>query len=278
MAQVERGWIASDLEYCQYDGSKLALRGPRRDLDDAFVAFLGGTDTFARFIAQPYPDLIEAELGVTCVNFGWPNAGIDVFRNDPALMDCASRARICVLQVPNAINMSNMYYRVHPRRNDRVLEVTGAMRALFPRVDFTQFAFTRHMLTRLHRHYPDAFAYLRKELATVWVVGMKELLNRIDGPVVLLWLSMRSPDHQTDRPDLAADPGLVSRAMLETLTPHVSGLVEVVIAPDARGIEAQVINAPIPTADATLTAEAHADTARNLSPVLTAILKTQKAR
>ena len=278
MVRAARGLNVQELEQCRYDGSKLLLRGPRRNLDGAFVACLGGTETFARFIAEPYPDLLEAALGVTCVNFGWPIAGIDVFRSDPALIDCASRSQVCVLQVPNAINMSNLYYRVHPRRNDRVLEVLSPMRALFPEVDFTQFSFTRHMLTWLRKNSEVEYAYLLKELASVWVVGMIDLIDRIDAPVVLLWLSMRTPEEYTDRPDLAADPGLVSRAMLDALRPDVAGVVEVMIAPEARGVEPEAIEASRSEAQTILTADAHADTARNLVPMLTDLLKLEKAR
>lgn len=271
---MSRGLTAREVEQCRYDGSRLLLRGPRRDLDDAFVACLGGTETFARFIAEPYPDLLEAALGQTCVNFGWPNAGIDVFRSDPALIDCASRARVCVLQVPNAINMTNLYYRVHPRRNDRVLEATEAMRALFPAVDFTQFSFTRHMLTRLRQAYPKPFGYLQKELTSVWVVGMKELIQQIDAPVVLLWLSLRRPEDQPDNPDLSADPAMVTRPMLDALTPVTQGLAEVLILPEARGVDADAIDAAPSTAQATLSAQAHADTARALTPVVDKLFKT----
>lgn len=256
-----------EIDHVQYDGSKLQWRGPRRDLDGAFVACIGGTDTFASHIEEPYPDLLEGTLGVTCVNFGLPNAGIDVFRGDAALIDCASRAAACVLQVPNAINMTNLYYRVHPRRNDRVLEATDAMRALFPGVDFARFSFTRHMLTVLRKHHPEPFVYLQRELASVWVKGMTDFLSRIDAPVVLLWLSSRSPDQLTDRPDLSADPALVSQAMLDAVCSHSKGMVKVLVPSPSDEGEDQV-----PAHAVTLTSEIHADTALNLSPVITRIL------
>ena len=36
---------------------KLLFRGPKRDLDQPFVAFLGGTNTYGKFIERPFPDL-----------------------------------------------------------------------------------------------------------------------------------------------------------------------------------------------------------------------------
>ncbi len=256
------------IDHVQYDGSKLLWRGPRRDLGGAFIACLGGTDTFASQIAEPYPDVLESALGVTCVNFGLPNAGIDVFLGDAALIDCASRSAACVLQVPNAINMTNLYYRVHPRRNDRVLEATDAMRALFPGVDFARFSFTRHMLTVLRRNFPEPFAYLQRELATVWVSGMTDLLGQIDAPVVLLWLSPRRPEERDDRPDLYADPALVSRAMLDAVRDHAKGFVEVCVPSDIHDAQDRQ---PV-----TLTSEVHATTALNLQPEITRILETQE--
>jgi hypothetical protein len=267
---------AETFDHCRYDGSKLLLRGPRRNLDGAFVACLGGTETHARYIERPFPDLLEESLGVTCVNFGWPNAGIDVFRADPALVDCASRSQLCVLQVPNAINLSNMYYRVHPRRNDRVLEATDAMRALFPCVDFTEFSFTRHLLTRLRSDWPDAYQYLRKELAAVWQAGMQDLLSRIDAPVVLLWLSARRPEEKADQPHLAADPGLVTREMLEHVRPLASGIVEVLVDQSGRGLDAGDVGLKPSRAESVLNAQAHLATADALTPTISGLLQTQK--
>ncbi|MEO0370708.1 MAG: DUF6473 family protein [Pseudomonadota bacterium] len=254
---------APEIDRVQYDGSRLQWRGPRRDLDGAFIACIGGTDTFAPQIETPYPDLLETTLGVTCVNFGLPNAGIDVFAGDAALIDCASRAVACVLQVPNAINMSNLYYRVHTRRNDRVLEVSDAMRALFPGVDFARFSFTRHMLTMLRNKHPEPFAYLQRELATVWMSGMMDFLEQIDAPVILLWLSARSPDERDDQPGLDADPALVNRDMLEAVTAHANGLVELWVPLDDAAQTAKLT---------TLTSEIHIDTARRLGPEVTRIL------
>jgi len=237
MLYQRAGCAPRSLDRCRYDGSRLLFRGPRRRLEGEYVACLGGTETFGKYVAHPYPDLLEGLTGITCVNFGWPNAGVDVFANDRALLDCAGRARLCVLQVPCAVNMSNRYYRVHPRRNDRFLTATEPLEELFGEVDFTEFSFTRHMLGRLQAVSPDRFTRLRAELADAWVAGMKTLITRIGAPVVLLWLSARAPDEGADRPDIGADPALVNGEMLAALRGHVEDLVEIPIAevPQAPG-------------------------------------------
>ncbi len=214
------------LEQCRYDGSKLLFRGPRRRLEGDFIACLGGTETFGRGIACPWPDLLEEMSGTTCVNFGWPNAGVDAFAGDRALLDCVGRARLGVLQVPCATNMSNRFYSVHPRRNDRFLQASPALQRLFEDVDFCEFSFTRHMLGTLRARSPERFAVLRDELGAAWVAGMRALIRRIGVPVVLLWLSARAPDVDADRPEVWADPALVDGAMLNRLRGEVRAIVE----------------------------------------------------
>lgn len=269
------GPVPRTFDQCTYDGSRLLFRGPRRALDGAFVACLGGTETFGKFIDHPFPDLLEEKTGVTCVNFGWPNAGIDVFAGDRALLDCASRSQLCILQVPCAINMSNMYYRVHPRRNDRFLQATEAMRTLFDEVDFTEFSFTRHMLGRLQALSPEKFAYIREELASVWVAGMQGLIGRIDAPVVLLWLSARAPERAADRPDLRADPALVNREMLDALRPMAHRLVELSLGEAARGADPGRSRAAQDrrAAHQVLGPEAHRQAAEALSAVVEEIVQ-----
>jgi hypothetical protein len=82
-----------DYRPVRYDGSKLVFRGPQRRLTGEFVACLGGTETYGTFIDRPYPDLMERSLALPCVNFGWPNAGVDAFLKDDGLIDMVSGAR-----------------------------------------------------------------------------------------------------------------------------------------------------------------------------------------
>jgi hypothetical protein len=56
---------------------------------------------------------------VEAANLGLVNAGIDVFINEPMIQDFCAGAVVTVIQVLGAANMSNRFYAVHPRRNDR---------------------------------------------------------------------------------------------------------------------------------------------------------------
>ncbi len=216
------------LEYypCRYGGSRVLFRGPRRQLDGHFIAFLGGTETYGRFIETPFPVLVEQRINVSCVNFGVANAGVDLYLNDPALLDMLSGAAGKVVQVMGAQNLSNRFYSVHPRRNDRFLRASDRLQGLYPEVDFTEFHFVRHMLGRLSEVSGNRFHEVVEELRMAWTARMKHLLTQIRGKVVLLWFA----DHAVpiEMPaTLEGDPLFVNREMIETLRPRVSEVVEI---------------------------------------------------
>jgi len=267
----------SSLDYmpCRYGASKLLFRGPRRRLTGRYAAFLGGTETYGKFISRPFPALIEARTGAKCINLGWPNAGIDVFLNDPDVLAAASSAQVTVLQVPPAQNMSNRFYRVHPRRNDRFLEASAMLRAIYREVDFTEFHFTRHMLLRLQAVSADRFALVRDELQAAWRARMHLLLERLSCPVVLLWVSAHHPDTYADHPDLAADPAFVTRDMVDALRDRVLHVIDATASPEAlhTGTRGMIFSEFDATAAAELLGPAvHQETADALSPIIAELI------
>ena len=151
MAFAFPGAAALDYSVCTYGNSKVQFRGPRCDLSGSYVACLGGTETFGKFLPDPYPALLRDVLGVPTANLGCVNAGIDVFLNEPAITDVAAGARVTVVQIMGAQNLSNRFYTVHPRRNDRFVHAAPGLRALYRDIDFTEFHFTRHLLGALLR-------------------------------------------------------------------------------------------------------------------------------
>lgn len=264
---------AQPLDYMpwQIAGSKLWFRGPARALGGRYALFLGGTETFGKFIEAPFPALTEEKTGLRCINFGWPNAGVDVFLNDPAILDAATCARACVLQVPCAQNMSNQFYTVHPRRNDRFLGPSAQLRRLYAEVDFTEFHFTRHMLGHLQALGPERFAAVRTELETVWTARMRLLLSRLGGRVILLWFAARKPGEGDSGLDVARDPAFVTRRMFECVSRDAAAAVTVCASKSAqaRGTDRMVFTAQDAQAAAELLGpKAHEEAARALRPVL----------
>lgn len=264
------------LEYypCRYGSSRVLFRGPRKQLDGHYVVFLGGTETYGRFIETPFPALLEQRLRLASVNFGVVNAGVDLYLNDPAVLDLMSEADAKVVQVMGAQNLSNRFYSVHPRRNDRFLRASDKLLALYPEVDFTEFHFVRHMLGRLSEVSQERFRDVVDELRMAWTARMKNLLTQIRGQVVLLWFA----DHPVpaDMPStLDGDPLFVNREMIETLRPRVSKLVEVTASDAARmeGTRGMVFSDFEACAAAELLGpSAHGEVADALEDVLKALL------
>ncbi len=233
MTYVGKGGDALEYYPCRYGLSRVQFRGPRRRLQGDYIAFLGGTDTYGRFIEEPFPALTEQGLSVPCVNFGSPNAGLDLYLNDPTIMQAAEGAAATVIQVMGAQNMSNRYYAVHPRRNDRFLRASRTLQAIYPEVDFTEFHFTRHMLTRLRDLSEDRFGVMVAELRAAWTARMKLLVGALRGPIVLLWFADQPPP-DTDATDVTGDPLFITAAMVEVLRPRVAGVVIVCPSEQAR--------------------------------------------
>lgn len=208
---------------CSYGLSKVPFRGPMRPTDGRYIAFLGGSETFAKFVAQPFPDLIETALGEVCVNLGCQSAGPDVFLQDTAVQSLCHDAAATVIQILGTVNQSNPFYKVHPRRNDRFIAPTEKLVALYPEIDFTEIAFTGHLIAQLRGVCDDRFGLVREQLEQTWLRRMKALIGKANGPVILLWLAAYKPQQIAQD----GEPAFVTRGMLNQLRPYVADLVEV---------------------------------------------------
>lgn len=237
---------ALDYLPCRYGTSKLLFRGPRRDLDAPYVALIGGTETYGKFIKEPFPEQVEKAIGVTCVNFGFPNAGVDAFAHDPFVVSAAAKAKTAVIQVLGAQNMTNRFYAVHPRRNDRFISASQLLRTIYREVDFADFHFTKHMLNRLLMVSPDRFETVRPELQQAWLARMRLLLGQIKGKTILLWMADHPPQPKAllDQNILGPDPLFITREMMDEITPFATSVVEVVVSKEAisEGTEGMVFS------------------------------------
>ncbi|GAA0299475.1 DUF6473 family protein [Rhodovulum strictum] len=275
MSFEKAGSGAMSYETCRYGSSKLLFRGPRRDLDRPYCTAIGGTETYGKFIHTPYAVLLEGALGLPVVNLGCVNAGIDVFVNDSAVMEVAAGARVTVIQALGAHNMSNRFYVVHPRRNDRFLRASAMLKALYPGIDFTEFHFTRHLLNTLKDSSATAFEIVVAELQMAWQARMRMLATRLQGAKVLLWLSTRAPEDEQHVTGLGDDPLFVTRHMLDTVRPYFNQVIEVTAGAELRtpGSEGMLVGElDEPAAAALPGPAAHREVAEALEQVLRELL------
>lgn len=230
---------SEDLSYapCRYGTSRLFFRGPRRPLDGRYLTFIGGTETYGKFIPKPFPSLVEGHMNETCVNFGVANGSIDAFMNEKAIHAACHDALVNVVQVMGAHSMSNRFFTVHPRRNDRFLRASSILKAVFPEIDFSDFCFTRHMLRTLYETSSKRFEIVRHELEEAWKARMRSFLTEIGSHTILLWFANNLPSDAAfeDRNDpFQADPIFITRSMVDSLRPFVRSVV--VVQPSARSL------------------------------------------
>ncbi len=207
---------AGALDYlpCRYGMSKLLFCGPWRSVKKPYLAFLGGTETYGKFLSNPFLALIEQSLGRTCINLGCVNAGVDVFVTDVQVKEMATRADVNVVQLMGAQNMSNRFYTVHPRRNDRFLKLSALLQAIYREVDFAEFNFNKHMLQHLYGESLGRFETVVDELRQAWLARMRMLLGQIKGKIILLLFADQTPD-EVLLAEQEKDPCFVKRGMIE---------------------------------------------------------------
>lgn len=259
---------------CRYGTSKLLFRGPRRRLDGRYLAAVGGTEVYGKFVERPFPDLLEDHVGLPVVNFGAVSAGIDVFSCDDTVMAACSGARAVVLQAMGSHNIRNRFYAVHQRRNDRFLRASPLLQVLYPDVDFTEFAFTRHLIRTLHEIDPQRFVHVREELQSAWIARMSTFLDGVRAPVVLLWMAERRPDGPTDL-HKATDPLFVTDELIEAVRPKLAAVVEARPSQAARALASTGLvcsELEAPAAAEVPNAAVHAETARALAQGLRTLI------
>ena len=196
---------------------RVAVRDTDRHVGGRYVACLGGTETFGKFVDQPWPRMLEARLDLPCLNLGIANASVEASLHDDALLGACRDATVTVIEVTGAHNLTNRLYSVHPRRNDRFLAAPNVLKALYPEVDFADFCFTRHLLRELHALSPERFELVKAELQQSWSGRMRTLIERCGGEVFLLWFAQDVPD-DTPAPGIGADPVFVTGTMMAALS------------------------------------------------------------
>ncbi len=85
------------------------LRGPAAHLDQPFLAFIGGAQTFGRFAHAPFPALLGARLGLQVLNLSVGGAGPRYF-DTPRHVNILNRAEAVVVQVLSGRSASNSLF------------------------------------------------------------------------------------------------------------------------------------------------------------------------
>jgi len=218
---------AGEVDLYRFGRSKQIFRGPKPDLGNPYISFIGGSEPFGKFVLEPYPKLVENRIGTTCVNLGTPGAGPGFFLKDPVVLETCSRASRCIVQVMDVAPLSNRMYEVYPRRNMRLRCVSGVLRSLYPQVDFSGFRYVSAMIRKLKTVDCDAYQVVLAEQRAAWLARMLELMQDIETAKTLLWIKPEGGSGLDQS---------VTEEMIGVLASHVDNTITVSIAvPDSGG-------------------------------------------
>ena len=262
IAVEEKGGV----DLYRFGRSKQVFRGPKPDLRDPYLTFIGGSESFGKFVLEPFPKLVEKRIRKTCVNLGTPGAGPGFFLKDPVVLETCSRSTRCIIQVMDVAPLSNRMYEVYPRRNMRLRCVSGVLRSLYPQVDFAEFRYVSAMVRKLKEVDRDAYKVVLAEQRSAWLARMLELLQDIETAKTLLWIRPEGGDVLEQS---------VTQEMVEVLASHVDNIVKVSVSVPENGGKGL---AGLRKDTGWMTRAVHAEIAAVISTELQALQPQKKAR
>lgn len=251
---------AGEIDLYRFGRSQQVFRGPKPSLRNPYITFIGGSETFGKFVTTPFPKLVQKSAGKICVNWGTPGAGPGFFLKDPVLLEACSNAEVCVIQVMDAVPMANRMYSVFPRRNQRLRGVSEALKALYPQIDFTQYKYVSAMIRKLKTEDDSAWKVVEAELKSAWMARMLELLEEIETKKILLWLRPIKSDPMND---------IISDDMISVISKKLDNVVQIEV-PDKRS--SKILLGGISKETGWMTRAIHEKVAAQLSPILAAML------
>ena len=273
MAFEYLGANALDYEFCGYGSSNRQFRGPELRTDKTYYAAIGGSETFGKFVESPFPKVLQDLSGVPVANLGQMYCGIDYPIGESAVLDICNGADATIIQLTCVQNMTNQYYSVHPRRNDRFLEASALLRSIYPDIDFTVIHFTGHLMHALYSRCPRRFNEIVSDLREEWVFRVHAQLERITNRVVLLWMASDQVGENPNFELMSNQPMFVQSEMLDALAAANCEFVKVIATQEeiAAGIDRMVFNAAEePAAEQMLGPIVHQEVAKRLAGILKA--------
>jgi hypothetical protein len=220
---MSRGYQKRDAHFIDYELYELqgvhgTFRGPPVQSRE-YIACVGASQTFGRFVQMPFPRLISYALRIDTLNLGRGGAGPEFPLENPALMEHINGSRIVIVQVFSGRSQSNSLFRMAGQTMCGTNLANGS--------ECSADQFYTWLLTQDTKLAQEIVAETREKYAS----AMTRLLDAIVPPTILFWFSTRSPDYE-ECMELPLTrlfgefPQLINRAIVERLKGHTSLYVE----------------------------------------------------
>ena len=222
-----RDWPVIDYQLYRCPKTDLILRGPEPTelVDNQYFVCIGAAQTFGCFCEQPFPRLLESHFEIPGLNLGFGGVGPCFFLKHEALLEYVNAARFVIVQVMSGRSESNSVFDAGGHEFLRIKSTNqsiGADRAytqlLRQHARITLRLFSRHELHLGLRNKAKLKALIT-ETRRNWIENYRTLLDRIEVPKILLYISKRSPEYSEFYCNvhllMGQFPQLVNRSMIE---------------------------------------------------------------
>jgi len=221
---TDRDWEVVDYQFYFMDAlPKIGLRGPAPDAgvlaSGEFCTAVGAAQTLGVYVVEPFTQLLQANTGLPCLNLGLGGGNPAFFAKQPALIELINRGKFCILQVMTARAQKNS--RMEPVGIDYVRDLsTGRISLSAP------------VWMKLLKEEPESLPGIIEENRADWRNAYRELIDRINVPVLLFHFSIKPDDEplnlhaETLEALYGTFPQFVDRASIDAVAAMCDGLVE----------------------------------------------------
>ena len=131
--------------------------------------------------------MLEREMCMPNLNLGAQHSGAGFCTEDDAIHEIIENAQVVFIEALSIVNQSNPFYRVHPRRNDRFVTALCLLYDLFPKTDFVECHFTKHLITKLITIDAELADFVFRTLRDEWLRNLTIMRARWRAKTVVHW-------------------------------------------------------------------------------------------
>ncbi|MEP4079714.1 DUF6473 family protein [Haloferula sp.] len=239
------GYQARDLEVIDYhmtelDDSGLMFRGPIPELKkDGYFTSIGAAQTLGCFCEKPYPTLLQDAIGLPALNLGYGGAGPEFFNSQQPLIDAINGGKFLILQAMSGRSQSNsvfdtggLEYVTVRSTGDQVAAAHAWQELLLGNQTIRSIGIGKVGPAVARRLAAPKLRAVVEETRANWVNTTRELLSKVNVPVIFLWFSKRTPeypdDHTTRGKLFGEFPHMITRSMVDDVKANCAAYVECV--------------------------------------------------
>jgi hypothetical protein len=194
-----------DIDICDYQEFRVRdcdvmFRGPGFDPFEAesgsFFTCLGAAQTYGCYFDDPFPRLLEKEIGLKALNLAVGGTGPGFYLQYPSLIEAMNRGKFVILQAMAARHESNSRF-----------EADGYVEFVKDRIKGDSVTSAVAWQRIIDEDFENAQKYV-DEVRANWLETTRKLVEQLTVPVIFFWYSRRTADYDIDMDAIRAQAEL----------------------------------------------------------------------